>query len=324
MDILRRVAVAFALLLGCQLPSLAQSWPQKSIKMIVPFAAGGGTDAIARHVARYLSERLGQQIFIDNRGGANGIVGLQALTQSEPDGYTIATISDTPLVVNPSLYDKVPYDPVRDFIPLALVVQFPQVLVVHPSVPVRSVSELIELAKSKPSSLAYSSGGLGNSGQLSTELFAMANGIKLVHVPYRGVGPATQALLAGDAKLMFNNVTTAIEHIRSGAMRPLGVSPDRMAELPDVPAIAETIPGFDVQPWVGLFAPANTPPEIVAKLRSEVIAVMRTPELVKLLEAQLMTPRHGDHEELSALIQRDLEKWAKVIQTTGMRGAAPN
>lgn len=308
---------------GSSTHAQGSAWPQKSIRMIVPFAPGGGTDTIARHVAKHLSDRLGHQVYIENRGGANGIVGLQALLQSDPDGYTIATISDTPLVVNPALYDKVPYDPVRDFIPIALVTEFPQVLVVHPSVPARSVPEFLALARTKPGGLSYSSGGIGNGGQMATELFAIGTGIKLVHVPYRGIGPATQALLAGEVQLMFNNVSTALPHIRAGSIVPLGVSPEKMDALPNLPAIAETVPGFDVKPWAGIFAPARTPPDIIDKLRSEVLALMRSPEIIKLLADQQMTPRAGDHVELAATIHRDLARWTEVIQKTGMRATAP-
>src|SRR5215813_5143981 len=180
--------LAAMLLLVCALPAtaLAQAWPQRPIKMIVPFPAGGGTDFIGRLAAKHLSDRLGQQVFVENRGGANGAVGLTALMQSDPDGYTISACSDTPLVVNPSLYEKLAYDPLRDFLPVATMVRFPGMLAVHPSVPARSVAELIALAKSKPGSLAYASAGIGNFSHLAMELFSQATGVKLLHVPYKG------------------------------------------------------------------------------------------------------------------------------------------
>ena len=187
---LAKLAAAIALagampaMVSAQTP--AQPWPQRSIKMIVPFPAGGGTDFIARIAAKHLSDRLGQQVFVENRGGANGAIGLQALMQSDPDGYTIATCSDTPLVVNPSLYEKLAYAPLRDFVPVANMVRFPGMLAVHPSVPARSVAELIALAKSKPAALAYASAGVGNFSHLAMELFSQASGVKLLHVPYKG------------------------------------------------------------------------------------------------------------------------------------------
>src|SRR5215470_17714176 len=193
---------AVMLLLVCAMPAtgLAQAWPQRPIKMIVPFPAGGGTDFIGRLAAKHLTERLGQQIIVENRGGANGAIGLQALLQSDPDGYTIAASSDTPLVVNPWLYEKLPYRPLRDFVPVATLVRFPGMLAVHPSVPARSIDQLIALAKSKPGGLNYASAGIGNFSHLAMELFALSTGVKLVHVPYRGTGPASLALISGEVE----------------------------------------------------------------------------------------------------------------------------
>ena len=312
-----------ALGLLCLVPllSAAQSWPQKSVKMIVPFAAGGGTDFIARLAARFLSLRLGQQVYVENRGGANGAIGLQALAQSEPDGYTIAASSDTPLSVNPALYEKLPYHSLTDFAPVAGMVKFPGMLAVHPSVPARSVGELIALAKSKPGSLAYASGGTGNFSHLAAELFSSATGVKLLHVPYKGVGPGAAALLAGDVQLMFNNIQTLLEHVRAGKVVALAVNePQRIASLPKVPAVAETVPGFEMAPWVGIMAPARTPKEIVVRLAQETLAVMRDAEVVKLLADQQVIPMPLGPDELGALIRRDLDKWAKVIKTAGIRG----
>src|SRR5215510_1425187 len=270
--------LAAALALAIALPALAwaqapgQSWPQRSIKMIVPFPAGGGTDFIARLAAKHLSERLGQQVFVENRGGANGAIGLQALMQSDPDGYTISTCSDTPLVVNPSLYEKLPYAPLRDFVPVATMVRFPGMLAVHPSVPARSVSELIALAKSKPAALAYASAGVGNFSHLAMELFSQATGVKLLHVPYKGTGPASLALIAGEVPMGFNNVQTLLQNVRQGQLRALAVAePQRVPVLPDVPTVAETVPGFGMAPWIGIIVPAKTPKEVVARLAQETL-----------------------------------------------------
>jgi len=246
---LRRLAAA--VLVFCGLPTLAwaQNWPQKPIKLIVPFAAGGGTDFIGRLMARQLSERLGQQVYVENRGGANGAIGLQALAQSEPDGYTIAAASDTTMVVNPWLNDKLPYDPIRDFIPVATMVKFPGLLAVHPSVPARSVSELISLAKARPGELAYATGGNGNFGHLAAELFSLATGIKMLPVHYKGVGPATMGILGGDVQVIFNNIQTSLEHVRAGKLIAIAVNePQRIPSLPDLPTVAETVPGFEMAP----------------------------------------------------------------------------
>jgi tripartite-type tricarboxylate transporter receptor subunit TctC len=316
------IKLAATLVLAGALPATAaaQAWPQRSIKMIVPFPAGGGTDFIARLAAKHLSDRLGQQVFVENRGGANGAVGLQALMQSDPDGYTISACSDTPLVVNPSLYEKLPYAPLRDFVPVATMVRFPGMLAVHPSVPARSVSELIALAKAKPGGLAYASAGVGNFSHLAMELFSQATGVKLLHVPYKGTGPASLALIGGEVQMGFNNVQTLLQTVQSGQLVALAVAePKRMPALPDLPAVAETVPGFEMAPWVGIIAPARTPKEIVDRLSKETLAIMRDPQIVKQLTEQQVTPFALDSDQLGGLIRKDLEKWAGVIKTAGIK-----
>src|SRR2546425_2622593 len=314
------VTLVAALGLLCPTLAAAQTWPQKSIRMIVPFPAGGGTDFIARLAAKHLSERLGQQVYVENRGGANGAIGLQALMQSDPDGYTISACSDTPLVVNPSLYDKLPYSPLRDFVPVATMVRFPGMLAVHPSVPARSVAELIALAKAKPGGLAYASAGVGNFSHLAMELFSLATGVKLLHVPYKGTGPASLALIAGEVQMGFNNVQTLLQNVQSGQLAALAVAePKRMPALPDLPAVAETVPGFEMAPWVGIIAPARTPKEGVARLSPETLAVMHDPEVVKLLTDQQVTPFALEPEPMEHLIRKDLDKWANVIKSAGIK-----
>jgi tripartite-type tricarboxylate transporter receptor subunit TctC len=315
--------LAAILMVVCSVPAtaLAQAWPQKQIKMIVPFPAGGGTDFIARVAAKHLSDRLGQQVFVENRGGANGGVGLQALMQSDPDGYTIATSSDTPLVVNPWLYDKLPYQALRDFAPVATMVRFPGVLATHPSVPVNNVAELIALAKAKPGGLAYASAGVGNFSHLAMELFSLSTGVKLLHVPYKGTGPASLALISGEVQLGFNNVQTLLQNVRAGQLKALAVAePQRVPTLPDVPAVAETVPGFTMAPWIGIIVPIKTPKDIVARLSQETLAVMRDPEVIKLLTEQQVTPMATGPDEFEALIKRDLERWSNVIKTIGIKG----
>jgi tripartite-type tricarboxylate transporter receptor subunit TctC len=319
---LRLIGLATTLLLACTLPQAAsaQAWPQKPIKMIIPFPAGGGTDFIGRVAAKHLSDRLGQQVFVENRGGANGGVGLQALMQADPDGYTIATSSDTPLVVNPWLYDKLAYQALRDFVPVATLVRFPGMLAVHPSVPVKNVAELIALAKAKPGDLAYASAGVGNFSHLAMELFSLATGVKLLHVPYKGTGPASLALIGGEVQMGFNNVQTLLQNVREGQLRALAVAePQRMAALPDVPTVAETVPGFAMAPWIGIIVPTKTPKEVVARLSQETLAVMRDPEVVKLLTDQQVTPMATGPQEFEALIKTDLAKWEKVVKTAGIK-----
>jgi tripartite-type tricarboxylate transporter receptor subunit TctC len=318
---LAKLAATLALALALPASAAAQAWPQRPIKMIVPFPAGGGTDFIARLAAKHLSDRLGQQVFVENRGGANGAVGLQALMQSDPDGYTISACSDTPLVVNPSLYEKLAYHPLRDFVPVATMVRFPGMLAVHPSVPARSVTELIALAKAKPGALAYASAGVGNFSHLAMELFSQATGVKLLHVPYKGTGPASLALIGGEVQMGFNNVQTLLQTVQSGQLVALAVAePKRMPALPNLPTVAETVPGFEMAPWVGIIAPAKTPKEVVDRLSKETLAIMRDPEVVKVLTEQQVTPFALDPGELDGLIRKDLEKWAGVIKTAGIKG----
>ena len=315
-----RIAAAAAVLLMATAVAGAQSWPQKPIRMIVPYPAGGGTDFIGRLAAKELTERLGQQVFVENRAGANGAIGLQALMQSDPDGYTIAASSDTPLVVNPWLYEKLPYQPLRDFVPVATLVRFPGMLAVHPSLPAHSVAELIALGKAKPGSLAYASAGVGNFSHLAMELFALAAGVKLLHVPYKGTGPASLALIGGEVQMGFNNVQTLLQNVHAGQLRPLAVAePQRLAILPDVPTVAETVPGFAMAPWVGIIVPARTPADIVNRLAHASLAIMSDPAVIRLLTDQQVTPMAMRTQEFEQLIRSDLERWANVIKTAGIR-----
>jgi tripartite-type tricarboxylate transporter receptor subunit TctC len=316
-----RKLVVFSLL--CLLPALApgQTWPSKPIKMIVPFPAGGGTDFIGRLAAKQLSERLGQPVYVDNRGGANGSIGVQAMMQSAPDGYTLGAISDGPTVINPLLYEKNPYHPLRDFLPVAQMIKFPSMLTANPSTGLRSVADLIAAAKAKPGTLNYSSGGTGNFSHLGPELLAYQAGIKLTHVPYRGVGPATMAVLAGDVQLMYNNVATALEHVRAGKLVALAVGePKRLAALPDIPAIAETLPGFEFAAWVGIFAPSKTPPEIVARISRETAAFLKDPEVLKIFGEQQIVASYRDSDDFAKYIRSELDKWGPIIKTLGIKG----
>ena len=315
-----KLAGALALVCLIAPSAAAHSWPQRSIRMIVPFPAGGGTDFIARLAAKHLSDRLGQQVYVENRGGANGAIGVQAVAQSEADGYTIGAISDTPVTVNPALYEKLPYQPLRDLAPVAMMIRYPSMLVAHPSVPVKTVAELIALAKAKPGTLSYGSGGIGNFSHLGLELLALQTGMKLLHVPYRGVGPATQAVIAGDVQLMYNNVATALEHVRAGKLTALAIGDaQRLSALPDIPAIAETVPGFDMSPWVGIFAPARTPREIVERLTREVAGFLKEPEVQALFAQQQIIATYKTPEAFAEHIRSDMDKWAGVIRSAGIK-----
>jgi len=319
--ILPALVAAAGLLALAAAPSAAQEWPQKTtIKMIVPYPAGGGTDVVARMVAKYLQERLHQTVVVENRGGANGQVGLQALKQSAPDGYTMAMTSDSPMTVNPWVYKNLPYDPMKDFIHVTSVIRLPSLLAVHPSLPVHNVAELIALAKQKPGSLSYASAGVGNFSHLEAELFALATGVKLLHVPYKGTGPSSLGLIAGEVQLSFNNVSTLWPHVQAGKLVALAVcEPKRMADLPDVPAIAETLPGFEMAPWVGIILPAGVPKPIVERLTKEILEVMKDPAAVKQFTDQQLAVMTLPGEQFTALIKKDSDKWEKVVKTANIK-----
>jgi tripartite-type tricarboxylate transporter receptor subunit TctC len=301
-------------------PAAAQEWPQRgTIRMIVPYPAGGGTDVVARIVAKYLQDRLHQTIIVDNRGGANGQIGLQALKQSAPDGYTMAMTSDSPMTVNQWVYKNIPYDPMKDFIHVTSVIRLPSLLAVHPSLPVKSVADLIKLAKEKPGTLNYASAGVGNFSHLEAELFAQKAGIKLVHVPYKGTGPSSLGLIAGEVQMSFNNVSTLWPYVKENKIRALAVlEPKRIPDLPDVPAVAETIPGFDMAPWVGIILPAGVPKPIVDRLTKEILEVMKNPEAVKTFTDQQLVVMTLPGKEFTALIQKDSDKWEKVVKTANI------
>jgi len=318
---LTAAAIAAGLLGAMAAPALAQDWPARNtIRMIVPYPAGGGTDVVARIVAKYLSERLHQTIIVDNRGGANGQIGLQALKQAAPDGYTMAMTSDSPMTVNKWVYKSIPYDPMKDFIHVTSVIRLPSLLAVHPSLPVKNVAELIALAKEKPGTLNYASAGVGNFSHLEAELFAQKAGIKLVHVPYKGTGPSALGLIAGEVQMSFNNVSTLWPYVKEDKLRALAVmEPKRMPDLPDVPAVAETIPGFDMAPWVGIILPAGVPKPIVDRLTKEILEVMKNPEAVKTFTDQQLVVMTLPGAEFTALIQKDSDKWEKVVKTANIK-----
>ena len=321
---MRKLVTAIAAMLGllCSAlaPSLAQDWPQKPIRLIVPFPAGGGTDVVARMFADHLSRRLNQPIYVENRGGANGAVGLQALKQADPDGYTFEVSSDTPLTVNPWLYKDLSYDPLKDFIPVASLVRLPGMLAANPSFPANNIAELIKLAKEKPGGVAYGSAGVGNFSHLAMELFELATGTKLLHVPYKGTGPMALGIIGGEVQVEFNNVSTLLPYVKDGKLKPLGVAePKRIPEFPDWPAVAETVPGFEMAPWVGLIAPAGTPKAILDKLGEATLAVMRDPAVVKQYADQQLTVMALEPDRFAALIRSDTEKWGKVVKTADIK-----
>ena len=319
-NLVRKLIVALGMLGFASMIAVAQSWPQKPIRMIVPFPPGGGTDFVGRLVAKHLSQRLGQTIFVENRGGANGTVGLQALMQSNPDGYTIATTSDTPLTVNPLLYENLPYEPLRDFVLVATVARSAEMLAVHPSIPARNVPELIAFAKENPDRLSFGSGGVGNFSHLAMELFSLETGVKLLHVPYKGTGPAAMALIAGDVQIGFIPVQTLLPYVKSGQLVAIAIGePQRMPGLPNVPTVSETLPGFETAAWEGIVVPAGTPKEIVTRLREATLSIMRDPAIAKQFTDQQKIVMALGPKEFADLIRKDSAKWEKVIKAAHIK-----
>ena len=314
-------AAWLALLLCFSLEAPAQAWPAKSLRMIVPFPPGGGVDFAARVISRPLSERLGQPVVVDNRAGANGIIALEALKNAPADGYTLAVASNGPLVINPSMYLKLPYDTARDFTPIGRVVHFPLLLVAHTSVPAKSTAELIALAKEKPGTLTYSTPGIGNGGHLAAELFASMANVSLVHVPYRGTAPATTAIIAGEVSITFSSIPSVLQHVRSGRLRALAVGDSaRVPSLPDYPTIAESgLPGYEAFSWAGLIGPAGMPREIVARLSRELGQILRQKEIVEQLAADGTLAMPDTPEEFSAYIKSELVKQAAIVKLANIK-----
>jgi tripartite-type tricarboxylate transporter receptor subunit TctC len=294
-------------------------YPAKSVRLVVPSSPGGGTDILARVLAQKMSESLGQQFVVENRPGAGQVIGIEAVAHSAPDGYTLLMAASA-IVINEVLYAKPPYDTLRDFVPITLGASLPNILVVHPALPVKSVRELIALAKARPGQLNYSSAGSGTSPHLSMELFRLMAGITLTHVPYKGSGPATVDLVAGQVQLSMPNVLTALPQIKAGKLRGLGVTSGKRATgLPDIPAIAETVPGYEAIQWYGLLAPAGTPREVVNKVQAETARILVLPDVKARLAADGADAVGSRPDEFAAYIRSELAKWGKVVKTGGIK-----
>ncbi len=299
----------------------AQAWPSKPVRLIVPFPPGGGNDVIARAVAQKLGDRLGQAVVVENRAGANGIVGLQAMMQAAPDGHTIAVGAAGPLAVNPSLYDKLPYDPLKDFAPITNLVNFPLLLVTHPSVAAKTTRELVALAKAQPGKLHYSSPGSGNSGHLAGELFNTMAGVKTVHVPYKGQGPALTDLIAGQVQMLYSSIPSVLPHVRQGQLNAIAVgSAKRIPSLPDIPTIAESgVPGYEAYSWVGMVAPAATPRVVVQRLNREIVEILKEKDVAEKLNGQGALPVGDSPEQFASYIKAEIDKWGAVVRSSNIK-----
>ena len=300
----------------------AQSYPSRSIRLVVPYPPGGPLDIMARAIGQKLTEAWSQPVVVDNRAGAGGNIGAELVAKSPADGYTLLMGAVATHAINPTLYGKLPYDPVKDFAPVALVAQVPNILVVNPSVPARSVKELIELARARPGHLNFGSGSTGSTGHLAGELFNAMAGVQMVHIPYKGGAPAMADLLAGQVQLMFDNLANALPNVRAGRLRALAVTTlARSPAMPDLPTIAESgLPGFDLTTWFGLMVPAGTPPEIVIKLNAGIVRALNAKDMRERLEKMgAEPPADNTPEHFAAFIRAEAAKYAKVVKESGAR-----
>jgi tripartite-type tricarboxylate transporter receptor subunit TctC len=317
---MQRSSIILATLAVVCAPAWAQTYPTKPVRLVLPYPPGGGSDTIARPLAQRLTESLGQQVVVDNRGGGSGSIGMEHAAKAPADGYTIVMALTAQLAVNPSLFRKLPYDPVEDFAPITLLAQGPYVLAVHPSVPAKNVKELIALARKRPNDLAYASSGNGSGGHLAAELLKSMTGIKMLHVPYKGGGPALVDLIAGQVQVLFTTWASGRGHIQSGRIRALAVSTaKRPKAIPNLPTVAESgVPGYDAGVWYALLAPAGTPAAIVDRLNREVRTVLERPDYSKLLQDSAIDPVGSTPAELGAYIRSEGAKWAKVVRDAGV------
>jgi tripartite-type tricarboxylate transporter receptor subunit TctC len=313
-------AACAALLAAAAGDILAQPYPVKPVRLVVPSSPGGGTDIVARLLAPDLSKRLGQQVLIENRAGAGTMIGIDAVAKSPADGYTLLMGLST-LAINPALFRKVPYDAMRDFAPVTLAVSSPAILVVHPSVPARSVKELIVFARARPGQLNYASAGSGTFPHMSMELFLSMAKLRMEHIPYKGTGPATIDLIAGQVAAMTGTILSVMGHIRAGRLHALGItSSSRSASAPGVPTIAEAgLPGYEATQWYGLLAPAQTPRDIVSRLHAETTRALQMPEIRERFVADGADPVGNTPEEFRGYIQSEIIKWAKVARDAGIK-----
>lgn len=317
--VLGRVVLAALLLAVASRPASAQAWPSRALRLVVTFAPGGSSDIAARIVAPRLAERLGQPVLVDNRPGAGGGVGLEAVAKSPPDGYTLVLSGAGGLTANPSLYKKLGYDPMRDLAPIGSFGTSPLVVIANESLAANSIRDVIALAKAKPGRISYASGGNGTAMHLTGELIKSMSGAFMVHIPYRGTGPAVLATMGGETDLAIADLASARQQARGGRIRILGVtSRERSALAPELPTLAESgLPGFEANGWFAVLAPAGTPAAVVQRLSAELNAVLRQPELRQLFAAAGLEPLPGTPAELSVLMARETEKWARVIKRAG-------
>ena len=316
-----QLLLAVGLSLGIVTASTAQPYPNRVVRLIAPFAPGGGADIMARMIAQKLTENLRQQVIVDNRPGAGGAVGTAAAAKSAPDGYTILLATSAALSVNPNLRSDLPYDPLRDFAPVTVIASFPNILAVHPSLPVKSVRDIISLAKARPQQLTFSSSGVGGSGHLAGEMLNVMAGVKMVHVPYRSTSQAATAVLSGEVTMSFGNMLSLLPHVKTGRLRGIAVtSVKRSPAAPELPSVSESgVPGFESGPWHGIAAPAGTPREIIARLSTELVKITNDAGFRKELAADGGEIVANSPEEMSDYMRVQLKRWARIVKEGNIR-----
>ncbi|AGU47982.1 putative Bug-like extracytoplasmic solute binding receptor, TTT family [Variovorax paradoxus B4] len=320
MKLLRHLASTLLVCLPLVAAAQAGDFPNKAIRIVVPFPPGGATDAAARLVAVKMGEHWGQPVVVDNRAGAGGNVGSDLVAKAPADGYTLVMGVTGSHAINTSLYSKMPYDPVADFVAISQVAVVPNVLVVHPSVPAKNLAELVALAKKEPGKLNYASLGNGTAAHLGMEMLKSEAGVDIAHVPYKGSAPAVSDLLAGQVQMMVDGLPSALPHVKAGKLRAIALTSLRRApSLPDLPTIAETYPGFYADAWSGLFAPRGTPQPVVDKLSAEVQRILKLPDVREKLTALGAEPVGSTQAEFAAHVKREIDKWAKVVKTSGAK-----
>jgi len=313
------LAAGAAALLAISSIAWAQAYPTRPVHLIVGFAAGGPQDIVMRLIGQWLSERLGQSFIIENRPGAGGNVGAEAVVHADPDGYTLLSVS-SPNAINATLYTNLNFNFIRDIAPVASIMRVPLVMEVNPSVPVKTVPEFIAYAKANPGKISYASAGIGTPQHVSAEMFKLMTGIEMVHVPYRGAAPALQDLIGGQVQVMIDTTPASMQHIKSGRVRPLAVTTAMRADvLPDLPTVADFVPGYEATSWFGIGVPKKTPEEIIEKLNKEIKAALADPRIKARLVDLGGTVLPGSPAEFGKLIAAETEKWAKVVKFSGAK-----
>jgi tripartite-type tricarboxylate transporter receptor subunit TctC len=320
-QVLRRVTIIFLAVLAPTAPGAAQNYPDRVVRIVNPYPPGGSVDVMARLLAQKLGENLGQQFIVENRSGGGGNTGSDSVAKAEPDGYTLLFTAPGPLTVNQTLYSKLTFDPATDFAPIALFATAPIVLIVNPDVPAKNVQELIALARKEPGKINFASAGNGTTNHLSGELFKSMAKVDIVHVPYRGAGPAMNDLIGGHVQMFFDLMPVVLPQVTTGKVRALGAAgAARTSALPDVPTIAEQgVPGFDASSWYGLVAPAKTPEPVLAKLREEVAKALKTPDMVARIRELGSEPGAAFGKDFGAFMAAETKKWAEVIRASGAK-----